>query len=380
LSNLGFSNEGEFRQYLKPEILEIKLSGHLFPHYEVTDEEVRESLPTLHLRQIYFQMDTSRSDSDVDINEARKRIRQRAQKAYEGLMAGEDFGKLAVKYSQEPYLTRGGDIGWVSKRMVVPQFWAVASSLKVGQISKPFETMYGIHILKLAGQRDPDDPALDMVKKLTKAYVIIRKRQADFTGWFFQKLRALEEEDKIKIYDPFLLATKYEIMGDMKMAIENYRKASEKEPDDPYLVVKIGEIVAKQGKHDEALEEFRRATEIAPMDASLYFTLGEVYMGYGEHQKALLEFRRASDLSKLDYELHLRLESLYTQLGLFEDADRERERYLKAVELRRGKSLTTEVPLEGRGSKPNVSKEEFPELAPLLEGGQKSPQTPRGVP
>ncbi|MEW6202861.1 MAG: peptidylprolyl isomerase [bacterium] len=367
LNNLGFRTEGEFREYLRLEILELKLSQHLFPHFNVTNEEVVDSLPLLRMRQIYFQLDTSRTDSDADINEARKQIRQRAHKVYERLKNGEDFASLARRYSQETAAEDGGDIGWVVKRAVYPKFWSVASSLKVGEISAPFETQSGLHILKLEAKRNPDDPSLANYKQGVKAFVIIRKRQAKFVEWFFQKYRALEEEEKIKIYDPFLLGSKYELTGNFDEAIKYFRKASEKDPDDPYIIVKIGELLAKQGKRDEAIKEFRSATEISPMDPSLYFTLGQVYMGYGEHQKGLLELRRASDLSKLDYELHRRLESIYTQLGLFEDADRERERYLTALELRRGKSLIPDLPREAPGPKPEIKKEEFPEIAPLLE-------------
>ncbi|MEW5944815.1 MAG: peptidylprolyl isomerase [bacterium] len=380
IQNLGFQTEEEFRRNIKNELLEVKLAQHFFPEVTVTDDEVVESIPTHRLRQIYFSVDTAAGTRDVDINQARKRIRERAREVYARAAGGEDFAALARRYSQEAFAAQGGDIGWVSKRMVTSRFWAVASKMEPGQISPPFETEYGVHILKLIDRKNPEDQVYEFQKKLIKTFVEIRKRQSSFTGWFFRYRSDLEEEDRIKIYDPFLLANRNELIGELGKALEYYRRAAREEPDDPYLLVKTGEILARQGKRKDALDEFRRATEISPMDSALYFRLGEVYMGYGEHQKGLLEFNRASDLAKLDYELHRRLEAIYTQLGLFREADRERERYLRAVELRGGRSFTLDVPLDVPRYKPEAPTERYAEPSIPWMYMEETPGTPPGTP
>jgi peptidyl-prolyl cis-trans isomerase SurA len=70
------------------------------------------------------------------------------------ILAGADFGTLAKKYSADPSVTsNNGDMGWVGRGRMVPQFEATAFKLKVGEISMPFETDYGLHILQLLGRR-----------------------------------------------------------------------------------------------------------------------------------------------------------------------------------------------------------------------------------
>ncbi|MFH1538961.1 MAG: peptidylprolyl isomerase, partial [bacterium] len=376
MMTLGFRSEDEFRKYLEYEVLELKLSQKLFPdsEIEVSDEDVLESIPTRRMRQIFFQLDTSAAPSDVDINNARVQIRKRAENVYKRAVAGESFAKLAEKYSDEAYAADGGNIGWVSERAVIPKFWAVASRLQPNQISPPFETDFGIHILKLEVIADPTSTIYQAQRHLMKSYVRIKKRQAKFASWFFRLKRRLEEENRIKIYDPFLLAVKYENMGEFDSALDYYRKASKNEPNDSYILINVGKLVARQAKYTEALQEFQRATEMNPMDPSLYFTLGEVYMSLGEHQKALLEFSKASDMAKLDYELHRRLESIYTQLGLFQDADRERQRYLLALELRRSKGQAKDLPFDvPRATEDLIKPEAFPELKDLLKEGEEPP-------
>lgn len=377
LMTLGFRSEAEFHQHLRYEVLELKLSKKLFPDSEIeaTDEEIIESIPTLRMRQIFFRLDTSAGENDVDINEARKQIRRKAERVYNLIASGHDFARLAEQYSDEAYAADGGDIGWVSRRAVVPKFWSYASRLKPGQVSPPFETEFGIHILKLEKIAAPDSTMYQAQKHLMKGYIRIRKRQAKFAGWFFRLKRRLEEEDRIKIYDPFLLAVRYENMGEFDKAVGYYRKAAKKEPNDPYILINIGKIIARQAKYTEALQEFQRATEISPMDPSLYFRLGEVYMSLGEHQKGLLEFSKASDMAKLDYELHRRLEAIYVQLGLFQDADRERQRYLLALELRRSKGQARDLPFDvPKVTEDLIKPEVFPELRDLFGEGEERPE------
>lgn len=63
---------------------------------------------------------------------------------------GEDFGLLAKDYSDEPgSAAQNGSLGLISKGQMVPEFEKVAFSLKPGQISQPFKTSFGWHIVKV---------------------------------------------------------------------------------------------------------------------------------------------------------------------------------------------------------------------------------------
>jgi peptidyl-prolyl cis-trans isomerase SurA len=70
------------------------------------------------------------------------------------ILSGEDFATLAKKYSDDPSVTyNGGDMNWVGRGQLVPEFEAMAFKLKQNEISMPVETQYGFHIIQLLERR-----------------------------------------------------------------------------------------------------------------------------------------------------------------------------------------------------------------------------------
>lgn len=83
-----------------------------------------------------------------------------AQKAaidsiYELLVAGADFADMARRESEDPGSAQnGGELGWFGSGMMVAEFDSVAFALGDGELSKPFTTDFGYHIIKRGGHRD----------------------------------------------------------------------------------------------------------------------------------------------------------------------------------------------------------------------------------
>jgi peptidyl-prolyl cis-trans isomerase SurA len=70
------------------------------------------------------------------------------------LLRGADFATLAKKHSSDPSVaTNNGDMGWTGRGAMVPEFEAMAFKLKANEISMPFETEYGLHIMQLLERR-----------------------------------------------------------------------------------------------------------------------------------------------------------------------------------------------------------------------------------
>jgi peptidyl-prolyl cis-trans isomerase SurA len=100
-----------------------------------------------HLRHILIKPTELEDDATVQ----QKLSQMRAQ-----IISGkEDFTVLARTNSQDPgSAVNGGDLGWSELGSYVPQFSAVAASLKQGEISEPFRTDFGWHIVQMLGRRD----------------------------------------------------------------------------------------------------------------------------------------------------------------------------------------------------------------------------------
>ena len=68
-----------------------------------------------------------------------------------------DFGAVASAVSEDPGSAQdGGDMGWAPKGLFVPEFEEIAYSLGMNQISAPFKSRYGWHIIQYLGQRSHD--------------------------------------------------------------------------------------------------------------------------------------------------------------------------------------------------------------------------------
>lgn len=82
---------------------------------------------------------------------------ERIDSIYNAVVAGADFAELAKKYSQDPGSARnGGDLGWFGRGMMVAEFDSTAFALANGELSKPFATSFGYHIIKRLGSRMPE--------------------------------------------------------------------------------------------------------------------------------------------------------------------------------------------------------------------------------
>ena len=85
------------------------------------------------------------------------RAKQMIDSLYNRAKAGEDFATLAATYSNDTGSARdGGSLGWVSPGVMVPEFEQVMKETPVGQISKPFQSQFGWHILQVTDTRQQD--------------------------------------------------------------------------------------------------------------------------------------------------------------------------------------------------------------------------------
>jgi peptidyl-prolyl cis-trans isomerase SurA len=107
--------------------------------------------------------------------------RQRLADFKRRVQAGQaDFAQLARENSQDASARNGGDLGWASPGMFVPEFEEVLGTLAPGQIADPITSRFGVHLIQLLerrqstlSQKEQRDVARNLVreKKLDEAYV-----------------------------------------------------------------------------------------------------------------------------------------------------------------------------------------------------------------
>lgn len=84
--------------------------------------------------------------------------KQRLENALERIADGEDFGEIAKLMSDDPgSANSGGDMGWSGPGTFVPEFDDVVNSSEVGDISEPFRSRFGWHIVEVLGRRVYDN-------------------------------------------------------------------------------------------------------------------------------------------------------------------------------------------------------------------------------
>jgi len=93
----------------------------------------------------------------------------------EALEGGADFAELAQESSIGPSGPNGGQLGWFSAGMMVPDFEEAVFALEVGEISSPVLTQFGWHVITLTETRLQAAPALEDVRaEVTEAVRVAR--------------------------------------------------------------------------------------------------------------------------------------------------------------------------------------------------------------
>ena len=108
---------------------------------------------------------------------------------------GEDFAELARQYSEDiGSAQEGGSLGWTMRGQMVPEFDNMMDATAVGEISEPFRSQFGYHIIKVEGRRDQDVTDTARRSKATE-YLHSRKYQEELDAW----LRKIRDEAFVDI-------------------------------------------------------------------------------------------------------------------------------------------------------------------------------------
>jgi len=169
----------------------------------VTDDEVKKQFEEMnkdgarpsdraHMRQIFLRAPAGAGGA---ASSARETARNKAQEALSRIRAGRNFEAVAKEVSDEPFRSKGGDLG-PALIETMPDFMAEAArTLSPGEISDVIESEFGYHIIQLVELLPGEEVTYEKAAPFIKSTLMLRKTNAAVEE-FCRK--ATENEDAIQ--------------------------------------------------------------------------------------------------------------------------------------------------------------------------------------
>ncbi|MCW8875032.1 MAG: peptidylprolyl isomerase [Gammaproteobacteria bacterium] len=157
---------------------------HIVRMDDLRGGDERHVITQTHARHILLRPDELQSAAQVEnrLLQLRRRI--------EG---GDDFETLARAHSQDAVsAARGGDLGWSNPGDLVPEFEKEMSQLQPGEVSPPFESRFGWHIVQVLERRERDSTE-EFRRAEAREQVRQRKIQEESASW----MRRLRDESYV---------------------------------------------------------------------------------------------------------------------------------------------------------------------------------------
>ncbi len=211
------NSEEEFRTYffdiLKEQKLTSEMQKKIVDAVEITPEEVRnffKKIPTAELPVFGVELEVAQIVVTPKVSDAEKqKVIDKLNEFKKEILAGSSFATKAVLYSQDPgSRANGGFYKMNRKTPFVKEFKDVAFSLAEGEISAPFETDFGFHIIyveKIKGQEVELRHILltptvteESLNEAKEKITLIRKRIEDKEVTFAEAARSSSDEKETK--------------------------------------------------------------------------------------------------------------------------------------------------------------------------------------
>lgn len=192
---LGFTTRGD----LLPELEEVAYK--LDPG---TISEVVRSRNGFHLIRLLERQGERISIQHILIplipsEEDKEKVFQIAEELRARIISGEDFGEVALRFSQdEESREKRGKLGWFNFNDLPESFQSALAGLTDGDISQPFQTEFGVHIIKVNRRIPAHKPDLENDYPLIEQYALNHKREEVINRW------VKEHIDEHYIYPPLI--------------------------------------------------------------------------------------------------------------------------------------------------------------------------------
>jgi peptidyl-prolyl cis-trans isomerase SurA len=126
----------------------------------------------------------SQADARRKLQEVKDRLQNKAA----------TFEELAKSFSNDGSANKGGDLGWLFPGDTVPEFETAMNALKIGELSEPIETQFGLHLVEVL-ERKTDDMSNERKKQEARQTLRARKIDENNEDW----LRQLRDRAYVEI-------------------------------------------------------------------------------------------------------------------------------------------------------------------------------------
>ncbi|MDR2431860.1 MAG: peptidylprolyl isomerase [Candidatus Margulisbacteria bacterium] len=311
-----------FRQEIKQELMLNKLQENILRAVAVDEQDVKNQYKQVRARHILIAFNRP-GLADRPEKEKIKLAGDVAADLYDQLLKGADFAELAGRYSDDTgSALQGGDLGFFGVDAMVPEFETVAFRLEPGQISKPFQTVYGHHIVKVEEIKQDEIPLDVDEQELQKE--LLAKKQNNALQQFSSRLQS---EYETKILYPEFQAYEQKINGNLSAALDLYRALCAQNPQSPAPYLFTAEIYELLGQNAEALAEYNKALLVQKLNPALktpyiHFYLANYYAKQKQNAKAVQELQLAEAAVSDNLNILERIKDQYTKLNSAANADK----------------------------------------------------------
>lgn len=163
----------DFRTLRKEQLIKTRFTDALTEGITVTEEEIKAEYERL---KAMGQM--SRNSETVDVAHILTNTQEEAEAARERVLAGEDFGEVAKEVSKDPgSAKKGGLYRETARNSMVPEFEEKMFGTPIGDVTEPFETDFGWHILTVKAKHAPGVKEYESVKEDLGDLLKLRKKR-----------------------------------------------------------------------------------------------------------------------------------------------------------------------------------------------------------
>jgi parvulin-like peptidyl-prolyl isomerase len=244
-----------FKESIEKDMLAQKFVTELQKTVTVTTQNVYAYYTKTLVQHLLIKSQTASPNAEAFIQNLRKQA-----------LSGTPFETLAQSYSQDSKSqTNKGILPWISIGETTPEFEKAAENLPIGQLSTPFRTPYGYHILRVLGRRVELPPTFNFNTAKTEATQYFQTRAIRVY------LNSFSLNAPLELTPPSLKAYYAKFKGDIETAKGAYQAQISSNPASPVPHYLLAKLYRETQAPELAKQELEKAKVKADLNASADF-------------------------------------------------------------------------------------------------------------